>query len=148
MPIITRRFEWDAGHRVLGHEGKCKNLHGHRYVAEITVQAPSLDDLGRVVDFGVLKEVIGGWIDEYWDHNMLMNPADPFVPILIDNLKKTGGRAPFIFAPNTNPTAETIAEFLFGHSQMLLDMRGWKHLKLVKVKVFETPNCSAEYPEL
>ena len=58
MIEITRRLEFDAGHRVLGHEGKCKNLHGHRYSAEITVTAPDLDGLGRVIDFGVIKEKV------------------------------------------------------------------------------------------
>ena len=55
MPTITKKLEFDYGHRVLGHEGKCRHLHGHRGVAEVTVYAPSLDNLGRVVDFGAIK---------------------------------------------------------------------------------------------
>ena len=80
MLEITKKIEFDYGHRVLGHEGKCCYLHGHRGVAEVTVCAVDdggVDDLGRVVDFGVVKEVIGGWIDEKWDHNFLLHKDDP-----------------------------------------------------------------------
>jgi 6-pyruvoyltetrahydropterin/6-carboxytetrahydropterin synthase len=51
----TRRIEFDAAHRVMEHESKCKHLHGHRYALEATFVAPDLDTLGRVVEFGVIK---------------------------------------------------------------------------------------------
>jgi len=68
MIRITRKIEFDSGHRVLGHEGKCAHLHGHRYVAEITVESAGLDSLGRVVDFSVIKEKVGKWVDENWEY--------------------------------------------------------------------------------
>ena len=37
----TRRIEFDAAHRVMGHEGKCKHLHGHRYALEARVATPA-----------------------------------------------------------------------------------------------------------
>lgn len=83
MPKITRKLEFDAGHRILGHEGKCAHLHGHRYVAEITVSGRDLDTLGRVVDFSVVKTKVGGWIDDYWDHNILLHPQDPLLRALV-----------------------------------------------------------------
>lgn len=73
---ICKRIEWDAAHRVLRHESKCATLHGHRYAAEIACSADALDDLGRVIDFGVIKEVVGKWIDDNWDHNTLLNRDD------------------------------------------------------------------------
>ena len=68
----TRRIEFDAAHRLRQHEGMCKNLHGHRYVIEASFAAPALDALGRVIDFGVIKERLGKWIDEHWDHNVIL----------------------------------------------------------------------------
>lgn len=65
---VTRRIEFDAGHRITRHESRCAHPHGHRYVAEVTVAAPELDPAGRVVDFGVMKQILGAWIDEHWDH--------------------------------------------------------------------------------
>ena len=56
---------------------RCAAFHGHRYVAEITCTAPSLDDRGRIVDFGVIKERVGTWIDQTWDHTALLMRTDP-----------------------------------------------------------------------
>ena len=54
MITCTRRIQFCAGHRVMGHEGKCRNLHGHNYVVFVTAQADELDSVGRVIDFSVL----------------------------------------------------------------------------------------------
>lgn len=136
MNIITRRLEFDAGHRVLGHEGKCKHLHGHRYRVEVSVSAPDgLDNLGRVIDFGIIKTRLGGWIDEHLDHNMLLHEADPLVPLGASMV----GRAPFIM-PRGNPTAENIAELLCNIAVSLMP-----ELKVHRLRVYETPNCWADF---
>jgi len=144
MTIITRKIEFDAGHRVLGHEGKCRNLHGHRYVAEIAVSAKDLDSLGRVIDFGVIKDVIGGWIDEYWDHNMILHPDDPLFKIGeawdLNGIEVIVGRDPYVM-PGGNPTAENLARVLHDICCELLP----DYLMVVYVKIWETPNCSATY---
>jgi 6-pyruvoyltetrahydropterin/6-carboxytetrahydropterin synthase len=51
---VIRRIEIDAGHRLLKHEGKCRNLHGHRYVFEVEAQSKQLDSVGRGIDFSIL----------------------------------------------------------------------------------------------
>ena len=84
IPTITRKFTFDAAHRLINHKGKCANLHGHRYVAEITLQAKQLDELGMVVDFSEVKRIIGDWIDHRWDHNTILHPGDPFNRILLE----------------------------------------------------------------
>jgi len=159
MPTATRRLEFDAGHRVLKHESKCKHLHGHRYVAEITVNNPSdgLDEKGRVIDFGVLKTIVGAWIDENWDHNLLLHPQDPVaqlwkIPHLDSELKSMlggqcifGGKKPFIFPEGTNPTAENIAIQLFYVAQELLNNAGHSKIRVLKIRVYETPNCWADH---
>lgn len=132
---ITRRLEFDAGHRVWGHEGKCNNLHGHRYAVEITVEADRLDSLGRVIDFGVIKSRVGGWIDQFWDHQMLLNSGDPMCDVMFAN-----GQTFFAF-PARNPTAENIARELFARAERLLP-----EMTIKRVVCWETPNCSASYP--
>lgn len=77
MRTITRRLEIDAGHRLMNHESKCRNVHGHRYVFEVTVGAENLDGSGRVIDFGVVKQELGGWLDEHWDHGFIYQRGDP-----------------------------------------------------------------------
>ena len=136
---ITRRLDFDAGHRVLGHEGKCAHLHGHRYTVLVTVRAPELDRLGRVIDFSVVKERIGGWIDENWDHNLLLHPDDPQAA----HLCKTEKRPPWLMPPGpaANPTAENLAAVLFAECRRLLPAG----LAVERVRVYETPNCMADY---
>ena len=143
MITITRRLEFDYGHRVLGHEGKCRHLHGHRGVVEITVQAPELDSIGRVVDFGVIKRLVGGWIDNNWDHNFLMHPDDPLNKIIRDAQDKDDpfqGREPYVMREG-NPTAENMAKELFYVAQVLLTF----DLEVIKIRIWETPSCYADY---
>ena len=152
---VTRRFEFDAGHRLLNHEGKCKHLHGHRYVADVTVAATELDSVGRVIDFGSLKQLIGGWIDAQWDHNMILHQDDPLAKMWsglvavqeqIRSITKPieeifQGRAPYTMP--FNPTAENIAKCLYKVAIELVK----EPIIVVNVKVWETPNCSAgPYP--
>lgn len=145
MQTCTRRFEWDAAHRVLGHKGKCRHLHGHRYVAEVTVSAKKLDNLGMVIDFSVLKEIVGKWIDDMWDHNILLNEKDPLLRVREESidcdLDVFAGRIPYIFQGD-NPTAENIAEELFVKAERLLLEHG---IWVTNVRVWETPNCYADY---
>lgn len=143
---ITRIIRWDSGHRVLGHEGKCRHLHGHSYTAEITV-TKSLDALSRVVDFSLIKKLVGDWIDENWDHNFLCNKADPLYELILGFNTSEGhidifaGKQPY-FMKNGNPTAEIIAEELYGQCQRLLVGEG---LVVLNVRIWETPNCFADY---
>lgn len=141
---ITRKFTFDAGHRVLGHESKCKHLHGHTYHVELTVQASELDSLGRVIDFSVLKDKVGAWINDNLDHNMILHPKDPIAPenMSIASDLVFGGTLPYIMPAHTNPTAENIAKEIFDMSVSLLRSDG---ISVVSVKVHETPNCSAVY---
>lgn len=148
MITITRRLEFDAGHRILGHEGKCRHLHGHRYVAEITVRADALDNLGRVIDFSVIKEKVGGWIDENWDHNILLHPDDPLFK-LNESVAYSpkydevfGGRKPFVMPGETNnPTAENLSWVLFQQAKKLLP----SYLQVINVRLYETPTSFADY---
>ncbi len=153
MLTVTRKFEFDSGHRVLMHESKCKHLHGHRYVAEVTVTAPGLDPIGRVIDFGALKASIGEWIDEHWDHNMILHPDDPLWNAMITMDERPGensqrdilfaGKRPFRMPVGQNPTAENMAKYLFRVcSNILLPNT---ELTVSSVRLYETPNCYADY---
>ena len=137
-PTVTRVLEFDAAHRVLNHESKCANLHGHRYKVEITAQAQHLDDIGRVIDFSVLKSHVGGWLDENWDHNTIVSSEDErTIECLIMMPRK---KHPWI-AP-WNPTAENMALHLLHVTCPAL--LGGLGVLVTKVVVWETPNCSAE----
>ena len=108
-------------------------------MAEVTVAAPELDDVGRVVDFGVIQARVGGWIDEHWDHTTLVNNADEALrDFCEDEALELGKRPPFIF--DGEPTAENIAAVLLVIAQSLLG----EPFHVKRVRVFETPNCWAD----
>jgi len=154
MPIsITRQFGFDAGHRVLRHESKCATLHGHRYTAEVTVEAPELDALGRVIDFSVLKTIVGQWIDDNWDHTLILHEDDPLRLFLQSHgaaagdaysvfQEVIGPRTPYILLGKRNPTAENLAEELATVASMLLVPH---KLTVTHVRLWETPNCYADW---
>lgn len=141
MLVCTRRIEWDAMHRIPGHEGRCRAFHGHRYVAEVTCHAPSLDPLGRVVDFGVIKERVGGWVDSTWDHTAILmrGDSDP-AALAIANSNEALGRP--IYWMDRPPTAENIAAELACKAMGLLEGTG---VTVVRLRIWETPNAWAEW---
>ena len=138
MPNCTRKLEFDSAHRVMRHESKCRHLHGHRYVAEITVQADELDDLGRVIDFSVIKKIVGGWIDENWDHGTIVNEFDMS---LIRVCREEDWK---FYTMKGNPTAENIAQYLYKKAGSLLKDKG---IEILMVRIYETPNCWSDYRE-
>ncbi len=132
--ITTRRLEFDAAHRILNHESKCKMLHGHRYVLEVGFLAEKLDDLGRVIDFGVVKDLLGKWIDDNFDHNTILATKDKNLGAEI--AKNTGQK---IYYLDENPTAENIALHLL--HEICPKIFAKKNVKCVAIRLYETPNC-------
>ncbi len=134
MITCTRRIEFDAAHRIINHESKCKMLHGHRYALEATFVAKELDDLGRVIDFGVIREVLGTWIDDNLDHNTILSIEDKK---LGQNISELTGQK--IYYMPQNPTAENIANYIF--REICPKLFEGKNVKCVAIKLYETPNC-------
>lgn len=134
----TRKIHFCSGHRVFNHEGKCANAHGHNYYAHIVAQADSLDAIGRVIDFSVLKEKIGSWIDYNWDHTFLVYEKDVEMVRVLKSISSP--KAPFICP--FNPTAENMAIYLL-HEVSPKQLQG-TNVTVVKVIIYETENCCAE----
>lgn len=122
----------------MGHENKCATVHGHNYYVHLVAEAPQLDSIGRVIDFSVLKEKVGGWIDEHWDHTFLVCDQDKEVINALRTLprKKEPYICPF------NPTAEEMASYLLHEicPKLLKDT----NVLITKVVIHETDNCYAE----
>ena len=132
----TRHHDFDAGHRVYQHQGQCHRIHGHGYRAYFTCRAPALNELGMVIDFGLMKTRLCKWIDDNWDHRFLLWQDDPLVPVF-----KQCGPESLVLLPHL-PTAENMASYL-------LNVIGPQQLKgtavqLVEVIVEETRKCSAK----
>src|SRR5436190_832566 len=106
MYRVTKEIHFCYGHRLLDYSGKCKHLHGHNGRAVIVLETETLDALGMVMDFTVIKQVVGKWIDDALDHRMLLHRDDPIIP----ELRKQG--EPFVEL-DVNPTAENIAKLIY-----------------------------------
>lgn len=147
----TRYHDFSCGHRVAGHESKCRHLHGHNYRVTFEISVPALDPLGRVLDFGVMKSHLCMWLEKHWDHKMLLWEKDPMVGLLrhaagAELQYAEPGEVQTMLSESIvlvpfNPTAENMAAYLLEHV-------GPNQLKgtgatLVKVMVEETRKCSA-----
>lgn len=139
MITCTRRLTFCAGHRVFGHESKCSHLHGHNYVVEVTAHG-RLDDIGRVIDFSVLKAKLGTWLEEQWDHGFVLFEGDKEAVFLLSRFAASGGQQKLYKMPY-NPTAENMAKYLLNEICPKLfedDM-----IIITSVVVHETENCYA-----
>ena len=137
MITAERYHDISCGHRVVGHEGKCRFLHGHNYRIHFEVAAEALDEVGRVLDFSVIKEKLCMWLEDHYDHKFLIWEKDP----LLEELQKLSEES-LVIVP-FNPTAENIA-------QHLVEVIAPQQLKdtgctLISYKVEETQKCSATY---
>jgi 6-pyruvoyltetrahydropterin/6-carboxytetrahydropterin synthase len=135
VQTIRRYHDFSAGHRVVGHENVCARIHGHNYRVRFECAADSLDALGRVIDFSVVKHLLCNWLEENWDHRFLVYKEDPLLVGLHELDPGSIVVVPF------NPTAENMATFL-------LEEIGPKQLSgtgvvLTRVEVEETRKCSA-----
>ncbi len=137
---VMRQIKFNAGHRLLGHEGKCANLHGHNYVAQIFVTGQETDALGRVVDFAVVNALFKGWIDEHWDHGMLIWDEDDEAIRAISQMKTNR-----LFCLPYNPTAENMAKYLLLEvaPKLVAQIEGYD-VSVTKVVIWETENSAAE----
>lgn len=171
---VIRSHEICAGHRVVGHESKCRHLHGHNYKFHFKV-APkktlsegyvksvsgfalegSLDDVGRVIDFSVVKTTLCQWLEDNWDHKFLHWEQDSMINSLIvvastkfareNNLVTDEDYGPFLnslVALPFNPTAENLAAYMVDViGPQLLDQYG---VELVECTIEETSKCHVNY---
>jgi len=131
----TRYHDISCGHRVVGHECKCRFLHGHNYRIHFHVRG-KLDKLGRVLDFGIIKETLCLWVEEVWDHKLLLWKEDPMLPQLKNVAAESIAVVPF------NPTAENMAKHLV---EVVGPRLLGNEVELYKVVVEETRKCAATF---
>ena len=144
MLTITRKLEFDAGHRIPDHNSQCRNLHGHRYTLEITLTGQVVDhdgqaDNGMIMDFSDVKNLARESLVDLWDHAFLVYEKDTLVKDFLDTLPnhKT-------VVLNRVPTVENLAKIAFDILKPVYQDRYSTGLSLSKIKLFETPNCWAE----
>lgn len=144
MLTITRKIEFDAGHRIPDHNSQCRNLHGHRYTLLITlvgevVRQDGVSDNGMIMDFSDIKELANQHLVSKWDHAFLAYEKD--FPV-IEFLKTLPGHK--TVTTDRVPTVENLAQIAFDTLKEVYHNRYGRALALHRVTLYETPNCWAE----
>ncbi len=131
MYTVTKQIHFCYGHRLLNYDGKCRWLHGHNGLVEITLAAEQLDERGMVYDFTIIKQVVQAWIDEHLDHKMILHRDDPLVSTLQEHDEP-------LYLLDENPTAEAIARLIYEEAAR-------QGFPVVEVRLWETPTSWAAY---
>lgn len=158
MLTAERYHDISCGHRVVGHENKCRHLHGHNYRIHFVCTAANLDHIGRVIDFSIIKEKLCMWVENNWDHKFLAWDGDAVIAAAVAGLQALNEPAvgtpgfyskeqelfngSLVFTP-FNPTAENMAKYLvevIGPQQ--LEGTG---VELIQCIIEETAKCSASF---
>ena len=125
MLSVTKRFEFDAAHKLPYHKGKCVNLHGHLFILDVEVSGEinmisESEEYGMIIDFGVLKNIVNEHVISKMDHSFL---NDLFV----------------------YPTAEFMVTWIAEKLSREMHSLYAGRLKLVRVRLYETPTSYAEW---
>ena len=139
--LITRRLEFDSGHRIPNHKSQCRHLHGHRYAIEVTlsgkiIETEGASDQGMVMDYSDVKDIAKRELVDLWDHAFLAYKNDHDLLKFLDSIP--GHKTVVLDKP---PTAENLATIAFS---MLDAAYAEKGLVLERVRLFETPNNWAD----
>ncbi len=137
MYYLKTSAAFDSAHFLKGYEGKCANIHGHRWTVEVVIKGGELQDngtkRGMLIDFGDLKKKVRSLADSF-DHALIYE-KDSLKSVTAEALKDEGFaliEVPF------RPTAENLAR----HFYELLSLDG---LPICSVAVYETPDNCAVY---
>lgn len=147
MQLISRKCNFDSGHRVMNEAMKCFNIHGHTYLCKVEFSHGNMEEIGYAIDFKEIKRVFLQWIDDTLDHGMILNAKDEQ---LIQTVRDYGTKL-WLMSLNgvdeyCNPSVENISREVF----LALDIM-CKHLypnpviglELYSIEIYETPNCSS-----
>jgi len=142
--LITRRLEFDAGHRIPTHTSQCRHLHGHRYAIEITLSGDIITtegqpEQGMVMDFSDVKRIANEKLINAWDHAFLAYRGDRAVCDFLAGLPEHK-----TVILNAVPTAENLAQIAFNILDSAYRDTYGNRLRLEQVRIYETPNNWAD----
>ncbi|MEW5944093.1 MAG: 6-carboxytetrahydropterin synthase QueD [Pseudomonadota bacterium] len=142
--LITRRLEFDAGHRIPSHKSQCRHLHGHRYAIEITlsgeiVAEEGVSEQGMVMDYSDVKTIACNVVVNAWDHAFLVYRGDTAV---LEFLRSLPGHKTVVL--DAVPTAENLAAEAFRLLDPAYRDTYGNCLRLERVRLYETPNNWAD----
>ena len=136
---ITKEFQFEMAHALLGYDGPCKNIHGHSYKLKVTVKGKVKEDTadsdeGMVIDFGIIKDIVNELIIDKYDHSLVLNEKMKIEEEQFEFMNK------LIIVP-FQPTCEK----LLVHYADLIQSKLPSNIQLHSLFLRETPNSYAEW---
>ncbi len=131
---LNTHFDFDSAHRLVGYDGKCKNLHGHMWLVELEIEGEGLDDVGMLWDFTNTKK-----LKDLFDHKTILKNCDENFDLQVLLQRVCGPDS--VYLMNENPTAENLCKEILKFCK-----KSNPTLKFT-VKVFESPKSSCEVEE-
>lgn len=142
----TKEFKWEMAHMLTGHEGLCKNVHGHSYKMQVTVSRESRTVLsgpskGMVLDFSDLKRSIEKELVDHLDHAFMIDGSADGLEKQLHQLLEGKSK---LYVVMYRPTAENMAQDFFAQISTILEEHFGNTVQLESVKVWETVTAFAE----
>ncbi|HEY9343426.1 MAG TPA: 6-carboxytetrahydropterin synthase [Hanamia sp.] len=139
MITITKIFRFEMAHAIFGYTGKCKNIHGHSYILQVTVTKSTSSDgfitgPGFIMDFKELKKIVNEKIIKELDHRLILSGE-------YLKLNPAFESAENIFKWKIEPSAENILIYIKEQIEMALP----EEIKLIKLQLYETADSYAEW---
>lgn len=138
---VTKKFSFEMAHALMNYDGLCKNIHGHSYRMNVTIQGMPIEDdespkKGMVMDFGDLKKITNQVIVSKLDHTLVLNNRHS--PQLIEQLRQNFDN--ILLVPYQPTTENLLADFA-----QRLQKELPANVKLFSIRLSETYNSFAEW---
>ena len=130
---IYKEVQIDTSHRLLHYEGKCANLHGHRWKVEVWMEGEPDPATQILIDYSMIKKII----DKY-DHQIILNQDDPMVSRISEFHQ--------VITTPGDPTSELMASLIHDDLYAFCREHGIK-ASVLKIRVWESPTSFAELTE-
>lgn len=139
MYYLKTEQSFDAAHFLKDYDGKCRNIHGHRWKVVATVKKEKLEEQGQtrgmILDFSDLKAALRSLCDEL-DHALICETAS----LKEKTMEALQEEAFKIVETEFRPTAENFAAYFYRRLKAM-------HLPVCRVEVYETETNAAAYEE-
>jgi len=144
MFVIRKQFKFELSHQLdEAYSKSCTDcIHGHSYLCEVFFKSKDLDETGMVIDFGLVKKIIGNYMNQ-WDHALAL--SEPLYNAYMDNEAFRNNNKKVI-KTMYNPTAEEMSRDIYNYIKKVLKAHA-PHVSLKSVRLHETTTGWAEYSE-
>ena len=135
---VSKEFAFETAHALDMHDSKCRNIHGHSYKLTITVLGEintddSQSDVGMVIDFTDLKNIVKKEVVDKLDHALILKSDSRF-----RGIEKNNDKTIYV---DYHPTCENLLTEIVE----LIANKLPKGVELVYAKMNETANSFSEW---